>query len=123
MLVDLFVAILQVKVSAANMWGTIFIEIMHVGVSVVIMQVLFSTVHYTHDYFYCSYAGDCLCCSYVTLSGKSNNKGIDNVPDSPAIFLRGNSRLDPEKSILMIMYSDTVKFKCCSSNRLKNAAG
>ena len=65
MLVDLFVAILQVKVSAANMWGTIFIEIMHVGVSVVIMQVLFSTVHYTHDYFYCSYAGDCLCCSYV----------------------------------------------------------
>ena len=49
---------MQVKVSAANMWITIFIKIMHVGVSVAIMQVLFSTVHYAHDYsFYCNYPG------------------------------------------------------------------
>ena len=61
MLVDLFVAItqvtvfaaiMQVKVSAANMWVTIFIEtIPLVGISVAIMQVVFST----HEY----YAGDC----------------------------------------------------------------
>ena len=49
---------MQVKVSAANMWVTIFIETMQVGSSVAIMQVVFSTVHYAHDYFYCSYAGD-----------------------------------------------------------------
>ena len=72
-LVDLFVAIMQVTVSveimqlevsapfmqvkvfAANMWVTIFIEI-----SVTIMQVVFSTVHYAHNYFYCNYAGDWL---------------------------------------------------------------
>ena len=66
MLVDLFVAIMQlevsaafmqVKVSAANIWVTIFIETMEV---VAIMQVVFSTVHYAHDYFYCNYAGDWL---------------------------------------------------------------
>ena len=32
------------------MWGTIFIEIMQVGVSVAIMQVVFSTVHFAHDF-------------------------------------------------------------------------
>ena len=82
-LVDVFVAIMQVtvsvavmhlevsakfmqvKVSAANTWMTISIEIMHVGVSVAISQVLFSTVHYAHDYFYCNYPGVCFCCSYV----------------------------------------------------------
>ena len=66
-LVDLFVAIMQVtisveimqlqvsapfihvKVSAANMWVTIFIEIMDIEVPVTIMQVVFSTVHYAHD--------------------------------------------------------------------------
>ena len=43
---------MQVKVSAANMWVTIFIEtIPQVGISVAIMQVVFST----HEY----YAGDC----------------------------------------------------------------
>ena len=60
-LVDLFVAFMQVKVSAANMWVTIFLEIMHVGVSVAMMQVIFSAVYYAHDYFYCNYAGDCFC--------------------------------------------------------------
>ena len=51
MLVDLFVAMMQVtvsvaitqlKISAANMWVTIFFEIMHVGVA--ITQVVFSAV-------------------------------------------------------------------------------
>ena len=54
------VPFLQVKVSATNMWVTIFIEIMHLEVSVTIMQVVFSMVHYAHDYFYCNYAGDWL---------------------------------------------------------------
>ena len=45
---------MQVKV-LANIWVTIFIEI-----SVTIMQVVFSTVHYVHNYFYCNYAGDWL---------------------------------------------------------------
>ena len=35
------------------------------GISVAIMQVLFSTVHYAHDYFYYNYAGGCFRCSYV----------------------------------------------------------
>ena len=69
-LVDLFVAIIQVtvsvaimplevsavfmkvKLSAANMWVIIFIEFMHVGVSFAIIQVVFSVVHYAHDYLY-----------------------------------------------------------------------
>ena len=56
--------------SLANMWVTIFIQIMHVGVSVAIMQVVFSTVHYAHDYFYCNYAGGCFRCSHVCDSFK-----------------------------------------------------
>ena len=56
---------MQVKVSAANIWVIIFIEIIHVGVSVVIMLVVFSAVHYAHNYFYCNYAGDCFRYSYV----------------------------------------------------------
>ena len=79
---------------------------MQMTISIVVMQVTVSVVDI-----------------YVTVSGKNNNKGIDNVPGSPAIFQRGNYRFDPEKSVLMILYSDTVKFKCCSSNRWKNAAG
>ena len=63
--------LMQVKVSAANMWVTIFIEIMGVGVSVAIMQVVLSTVHYAHDYFYCNYAGGCFCCSHVTASSSN----------------------------------------------------
>ena len=35
--------------SAANMWVTIFIVIMQMGVSVVIMQLVFPAVHYAHD--------------------------------------------------------------------------
>ena len=70
MQLEVSAAFMQVKVSAANMWVTIFIEIMHVGVSVAIMQVVFSTVYYAHDHFYCNYPGNCLCCSYVCDSFK-----------------------------------------------------
>ena len=70
MLVDHFVAIMQVKVSAANIWATTFIEIIHVTVSVAIMRVVFSAVPYAHDYFYCNYTGDCFCCSHVCDSFK-----------------------------------------------------
>ena len=59
MQLEVSAAFKQVKVSAGNLWVTIFTEIMHVGVSVAIMQVVFSAVHYAHDYFYCNYAGDC----------------------------------------------------------------
>ena len=72
MQLEVSVAFMQVKVSAATMWVTTFIENMHVGVSIAIMQVVFSAVQYTHDYFYCNYAGDCFCCccSYVCDSFK-----------------------------------------------------
>ena len=33
---------------------------MYVEVSVAIMQVLFTTVNYARDYFFCNYAGDWL---------------------------------------------------------------
>ena len=46
-------------VSAANMWVTIFVVIMQMVVSVAIMQVKFSAVHYAHD---------CVCCNYAGLS-------------------------------------------------------
>ena len=53
MLVDLSVAIIQVTVSiavsAANMWVTIFIVIVQMGVNVAIMHVVFFAVHYAHD--------------------------------------------------------------------------
>ena len=61
---------MQVKVSAANIWVTIFIEIMQVAVSVAIMQVVFSTVNYAHDYFYFNFAGGCFHCSHVCDSFK-----------------------------------------------------
>ena len=51
---------MQVEVSAANMWVTIFIEIMHLEVSIKTLQVVFSRVHHAHDCFYCNYAGDWL---------------------------------------------------------------
>ena len=70
MLLEVSAAFIQVKVSAANMCVTIFIEIMHGGVSVAIMQLVFSTVHDAHDYFNCNYAGDCFCCSYMCDSVK-----------------------------------------------------
>ena len=49
---------MHVTVSAANIWVTIFTVIMQMGVSVAIMQVVFSAVHYAHDCVYCNYAGD-----------------------------------------------------------------
>ena len=61
---------MQVAVFAANIWVTIFIEVMQVGVSVTIVQVVFSAVHYAHDCFYGNYAGGCFCCSYVYNSFK-----------------------------------------------------
>ena len=47
------------------MWVTVFILIMQDGDPVAVMEVVFSEVHYGHDYFYCNDAGDCFCCSYV----------------------------------------------------------
>ena len=41
---------MQVTVSASNMWVTIFIVFMQVGVSVAVMQVVLSAVH---NWFYC----------------------------------------------------------------------
>ena len=35
-----------------------FVAIMQIGLSVAIMQVVFSAVHYAHDNFYCNYAGE-----------------------------------------------------------------
>ena len=43
---------------------------MHVGFSFAIMQVVVTAVHYALDYFYCNYAGDCFCYSYVCDSFK-----------------------------------------------------
>ena len=37
---------MQVTDSAANMWVAVFIVVMQMGVSVTIMQVVFSAVHY-----------------------------------------------------------------------------
>ena len=56
---------MQLEVSAGNMWVTIFIVVMQMGVSVAIMQVVFSAVDYAHDSFYCKYAGDSFFYSYV----------------------------------------------------------
>ena len=49
---------MQVTVSAAKMWLTIFTVIMQMGVSITIMQVVFPAVHYAHDSVYCNYAAD-----------------------------------------------------------------
>ena len=51
---------------------TFFIVIMQVGVSVAVMQVVFSTVHYVYDSFYCNFASDCVCYSYVGDSLNNN---------------------------------------------------
>ena len=77
--VTVFVAIIQLEVSAAliqvtvstsNMWVTIFIVFMQMGVSVAIMQVVLSAVHYAHNCFYCNCAGDFFFYSYVGVSFK-----------------------------------------------------
>ena len=74
MLVDLSVTVMQVtvsvaimwlEVSAANIWMTIFIIIRQMGVSVAIMQVVFSRVHYAHDCVHFNYAGVSFFYSYV----------------------------------------------------------
>ena len=44
----------------ADTWVTIFIVVMQMGVSVAVMQVVFSTVHYAYDCVYCNYAGHSL---------------------------------------------------------------
>ena len=51
MQLDVFGAQMQVTVSTAKMWLTIFVIIIQMGVSVSIMQVVFSAVHYAHDCF------------------------------------------------------------------------
>ena len=56
---------MQVTVSAAKMWVTIFVVIMQMGVSIAIRQERFSAVHYIHDCFYCNYAGDSFFYNYV----------------------------------------------------------
>ena len=61
---------MHLKVSAATMWVIIFIEILDVRISLAIMQVVFSTVHYAHDYFFCTYAGGCFRGSHVCGSFK-----------------------------------------------------
>ena len=48
---------MQVTVSPSNMWVRVYVVIMQMKVSVAIMQVVFSAVHYAHDCFYCNYAG------------------------------------------------------------------
>ena len=49
-----------------------FIEIMQLGVSVAIMQVVFSAVHYVRGCFSCNYAGDCyVVVMYVTVSSSN----------------------------------------------------
>ena len=47
---------MQVTVSAANMWVTIYVVIVQMGVSVAITQVVFSAVYYAHECFYRNYA-------------------------------------------------------------------
>ena len=72
MQVTVSVAIMQLEFSAINMWVTNFVEIMDVGGSDAILQVVFSAAHYAHDCFYCNYAGDSFYCSYVSDSSCSN---------------------------------------------------
>ena len=56
---------MQVTISAAKMWLTIFVVIIQMGVSNAIMQVVFSVVHYAHGCFYCNYTGEPFFYSYV----------------------------------------------------------
>ena len=57
-------------VPVTNMWGKLFIVIMQMGVSVTVMQVVFSAVHYAQDCFYCNCTGECFCYSYMDGSFK-----------------------------------------------------
>ena len=58
MQLEVSAAHMQVTVSATDMCLAVFIVIMKMGVSVGIMQVVFSAVHYAHDCVNCNYAGD-----------------------------------------------------------------
>ena len=62
---DVFGAHMQVTDSAAKIWLTIFVVIMQMGVSLAIMQVVFSAVHHAHDCFFCNYAGESFFYSHV----------------------------------------------------------
>ena len=68
--VRIFCSTYEVTISISNMWVTNFVVIMQMGVSVAIMQVVFSAVYYTDGYFYCNYAGDYFCYSHVGESFK-----------------------------------------------------
>ena len=57
MQLEVFAAHMQVTGFAANMWVAVFV-IMQMGISVAIMPVVFSAVHYAHDCFCCNYAGE-----------------------------------------------------------------
>ena len=81
MLVDRFVSVMKVTVSVTIMQLEVSATPMLVKVSafflklcrwesVAIMQVIFPTVHYAHDYFFCNYASGCFRCSYVCDSFK-----------------------------------------------------
>ena len=52
------VAIMQLEVSAAHMQVTVSAGNIQVTIFVVIMQMVFSAVHYARDCFHCYYAGD-----------------------------------------------------------------
>ena len=69
MYLEVSAAFIQVTVSAANTWVTIFYCNYAGGVSVAIVQVVFSAVHYAHDRFY-NYAGGCL---VMLVAVSSNN--------------------------------------------------
>ena len=56
---------MQVTFSGGKMWVIIFVVIMQMGISVAIMQLVFSAVHYVHDCFYCNYADEFFFYSYV----------------------------------------------------------
>ena len=58
MQLEVSAALMQLTDSAGNMWMTIFYVIIQMGISVAIMHVVFSAVHYAHDCFHCNYAGD-----------------------------------------------------------------
>ena len=65
MQLEVSAAHMQVTVSASNIWVTIFVIIMQMGVSFAIMLVVFSTGHYAHDCFYCNYVGKSFFYSYA----------------------------------------------------------
>ena len=66
MQLEIFAAHTQVIVSAANRWVAIFVVIMQMEVSVAILQVVFSAVNYAHDCFYCNYAGKSFFYSHIS---------------------------------------------------------